>query len=349
MQMRKKFLSTFLLIGLAVLEPGASAFADGNLTVHFLDVGQGLSVLLQSDGHYALYDGGDREYASRVVSYLEDAGVQSLDYVIASHYDADHLNGLVGALNAFPANAVLGPDYTRETSVYRSFLEAVDGQGLSVQHPSVGSTYELGSSTFTVLAPSSDSYEDGNNYSIVLRLAEGDDVFLLMGDAESDSEEEILASGLDVACDVLCVGHHGSASSTTWDFLEQALPESAVISCGLENDYGHPHTETMEKLESMEISLFRTDLQGDLTAYTEGSGIAWNTDPCNVYTSGSDTVSSYSMADAADYILNTNTGKFHLPSCQYADKIKEENRLEYVGSREGLIEEGYEPCKRCNP
>ena len=358
---KKRFLPLFLLF-FSLFFPILSVQAADSLTVHFLDVGQGLSVLLQSNGHYALYDGGDKDHSSRVVSYLQDAGVSSLDYVISSHYDSDHLNGLVGALYAFPVEQVLGPDYTRDTSVYQSFVNAVSSQGLSVTHPDVGSTWKLGSSTFTVLAPNSSSYNKSNDYSIVLKVSLGSDSFLLMGDAESTSEEEILNNGLDVSCDVLCVGHHGSASSTTWDLLEQALPEWAVISCGVSNDYGHPHSETMEKLESMEISVFRTDLQGDITAFTDGNGIYWNTDPCNDYSSGDST--SFSECDNAsrentevsqavsagtDYVVNTNSGKFHVPSCRYADEIKDSNRLDYTGSRDELISQGYIPCKVCNP
>ncbi|MDY3920066.1 MAG: MBL fold metallo-hydrolase [Candidatus Limivivens sp.] len=209
----RSILSRLFLSGAVMVLPALSCSAE--VTVHFLDVGQGLSVLIASDGHYALYDGGDRDYSSRVVSYLQDAGVQTLDYVIASHYDADHINGLVGVLNNFPAETVLGPDYTRDTSVYRSFQNAAAAQDLTVEHPAVGSTYALGTSTFTVLAPSSDDYRDSNDFSIVLLLEEGEDSFLLTGDAGAVSEAEICNSGIDPACDVLCVSHHGSASATT--------------------------------------------------------------------------------------------------------------------------------------
>lgn len=183
-----------------------------NMEVHFLDVGQGLSILVESDGHYLLYDGGDRDTSSFVVSYLQDAGVEKLDYVIASHYDADHLNGVVGALNAFPVGMVLSPDYETDTRIFQSFLNVTEEKSIPVIHPEVGSSYSLGNASFSILGPSGTHYEDYNDYSIVIMLQNGTDKFLITGDSEYTSESQMCASGADLSCSVYVAGHHGSGN-----------------------------------------------------------------------------------------------------------------------------------------
>lgn len=267
------------------LQPQNQSGLSGGLELHFLDVGQGLSVLAVSNGQTLLYDGGDRDYSSFVVSYLKEQGIESLDYVIASHYDADHLNGLVGALNVFPVNTIIGPDYVHNSKVYESFVGRAGELGKEIVHPPVGTEYPLGSAVITILSPQT-IVSSSNNNSIAIKVQNGDSTVLIMGDAEHAEEADIIASGIDLDCTVLVLGHHGSASSTTWDLLQSTVPEYAVISCGRDNSYGHPHTETMEKLESMEIEIFRTDRQGTITLLSDGHSLAWNQDPSDDYSSG---------------------------------------------------------------
>ncbi|MCD8153542.1 MAG: MBL fold metallo-hydrolase [Clostridiales bacterium] len=267
------------------LSPVQAAEQTGDMAVHILDVGQGLAILVQSGGQNLVYDGGGRETSSYVVSYLENQQVSTIDYLISSHYDEDHLAGLVGCLNSFQVNMVIGSDYLQDTQIYESFMAAVEEEGLQVQHPEIGSEYAFGTGSFTVLAPQAISSSDNDN-SVVIKLENGSNSFLFAGDAESGSEEAMLSSGLDLSCDVLVLGHHGSASSTSWDFLAATVPEYAVISCGDGNAYGHPHEETMEKLSSMEISVFRTDVQGSFAAVSNGAEITWTQEPCNDYSDG---------------------------------------------------------------
>ncbi len=242
----RRFLSYTLLLTSMM---STTAFAQTD--VHVLDVGQGLSVLIESQGHYMLYDGGDSSKSSYVVSYLQQEGVTSLDYVVASHYDADHLNGVVGALNAFPVSHVWGPDYTTGSKVFQAFQSVTKEHDLTVVQPPVGSVYELGDASIQVLSPSGDDYGDVNNYSIAIRVQDGDTSFLITGDAESESEQEMVSSQLDLESDVYLLGHHGSGTSTSWDLLQQVVPEYAIVSCGEGNSYGHPHIEAMEKLEAI--------------------------------------------------------------------------------------------------
>ncbi len=356
----KYVLSVAAISGLTVIP------ASAQTEVHVLDVGQGLSVLVESQGHYMLYDGGDRDKSSFVVSYLKEEKVDSLDYVIASHYDADHLNGVVGALNVFPARQVFSPDYTTDTRVFHSFHTIIDTKSISRKQPEVGTTYQLGDASFQILSPSHSDYSDPNNYSISIRITDGDSSFLITGDAESDSEKEICKTKLELESDVYVMGHHGSGTSTSWELLRKVTPEYAIVSCGTGNPYGHPHIESMEKLQDMDIQLLRTDKQGTIIASTDGKSITWNTAPCNDYSPGDkddkpaqpqkqSTIkqnSEETTAKAAvttEYILNTSTKKIHYPDCNSVKQMKDKNKKSTNQSRDSLISQGYSPCGNCRP
>lgn len=356
-------------LSIAALSSLLTVPAFAQTEVHVLDVGQGLSVLVESQGHYMLYDGGDRDKSSFVVSYLKEEKVQSLDYVIASHYDADHLNGVVGALNAFSAKQVFSPDYTTDTRVFKSFNSIIETKSIPQKQPAVGATYQLGDASFQILSPSSSSYSDANNYSIAIRIVDGDSSFLITGDAEAASEAEICGTKLELESDVYVMGHHGSGTSTSWDLLQKSTPEYAILSCGDGNSYGHPHVESMEKLQDMEINLFRTDKQGTIIASTDGTSITWNVSPCNDYTPGdkndkpaqpqkqttaksaakTSSSQSQSTSISREYVLNTSTKKIHYPDCKSAKKISEKNKKTVTQTRDSLISQGYSPCGNCNP
>lgn len=341
-------------------DAGNASETEGDLTVTFLDVGQGNAVLVESEGEYMLIDGGDREYSSFVVSYLKNAGVTELSYVISSHYDADHLNGVVGALNAFPCETVLAADYVTDTRVYDSFCEAVAEQGISLVYPSVGEVYEFGDAEFTVVCPDSYDYADVNDDSVGIRLVHGDNSFLICGDAGKASEEAMLESGVLLDSDVYLASHHGSDGSSSAEFLEAVSPEMVVISVGEDNSYGHPSERVLADVAAAGAEIYRTDLQGTVTVTSDGKELFWNTEPAaESGQSGNAGETASGRAEETDaslegdgqetYILNQNTKKFHLPSCVSAEDISSENRAEFRGSREELTEAGYEPCQRCKP
>lgn len=293
---------TGLLLTILAAVNMMSITAYAQTDVHVLDVGQGLSVLIESQGHYMLYDGGDSDKSSFVVSYLKQEGVSKLDYIVASHYDADHLNGIIGALNTFSTSNVWGPDYTTNTKVFKSFKSAVSAKGLTCVQPAIGSSHSLGDAEIQVLAPVGSDYSSANNYSIVIRVQDKDTSFLITGDAESASEEEMVSSGLSLESDVYVMGHHGSGSSTSWNLLQNTVPEYAVLSCGTGNSYGHPHIESLEKLQAMDVQLFRTDKQGTIIASTDGDTITWNVNPSNDFTPGdpSDKPATYQQTASTD-------------------------------------------------
>lgn len=251
-----------------------AAKGSDDFEVHYLDVGQGLSVLVRSGDHALLYDGGDRNHSSFVVAYLKRQGITKLDYLIASHYDADHLSGLIGVLHTTEVNTVLGPDYEHTSKTYTSFQNAVSDAGKTVSHPTAGSDYPLGDAYFTVIGPVK-SYTDSNNNSVAIRIVNGDNSFLLTGDAETQSEEDMCRSGLNLYSDVICPGHHGSSNATTSLLLAYTQPTWAVISVGAGNDYGHPHQATLQRLADAGVTVLRTDEHGTIVARSDGENITW--------------------------------------------------------------------------
>ena len=233
-------LLVFAMAGVGMKVPVQAAGNDtgaqtGEMKVHFLDVGQGLSILVQSEGKTMIYDGGDKKTSRFVVAYLKEQGVTEIDYLISSHYDADHMAGLIGCLNVFDVKNVISSNYVHTSKLYKSFVKAVKADGLKMKHPAVGKTYEFGSGSFEILAPAVIEKNGSNNNSVAIKLTNGGNSFVFTGDAEHESEERMCSSGVDLSCDVLVLGHHGSATATSWDFLQKTVPEYAVISCTFTN------------------------------------------------------------------------------------------------------------------
>lgn len=251
---------------------------SGTLTIHFIDVSQADAILVQlPSGQNILIDGGNNDDGDLVVNYLKQQGIKRLDHVIGTHPHEDHIGGLDVAIRSFEVGKVYLPKVTHNTKTYEDLLLAIKGKGLKVNQAKAGVKLDVGSGIEAVmLAPNSSSYEDLNNYSAVLKLTYGSTSFLFTGDAEAESENEILRTGSSIKSDVLKVGHHGSSSSTTAAFLKAVSPKYAVISVGKGNDYGHPHPETLAKLAEAGVEVFRTDLQGTIIASSDGKTITFN-------------------------------------------------------------------------
>lgn len=338
----------------ASASPVSSSYADfppEALEVHVLDVGQGLSVYVRSGDCCLLYDGGGEAASSFVVSYLQRHGVGQLDYVVASHYDSDHLSGIVGAVNALPTRILIAPDYEADTPVYDSFLTSIEENQLQITRPVPGTVYSLGGGAFEILAPLGTDYEDENDNSVVVKVSIGEKSLLLTGDASRDSEQEMLALGDIPDSDVLIIGHHGSSGSTREEFLETVSPDYAVVSCGLGNDYGHPARRVTELLWEHRIPFYRTDVQGTIDFVMTPEDILFSQSPCNNYISGKEMPLDGSDFHAEDYtyILNTRTHRFHLPDCSSVTEMSARNRRGSTMTREALLLEGYDPCGTCRP
>ncbi len=344
--------------------PGAGSetlsLQENELAVQFLDVGQGSAALIHRGDSWMLMDGGDREYSSYVVSFLKKQGVERLDYVVVSHYDADHLNGIVGVLNAFACDQVLAPDYETDTKIYQSFLKVTEDKKIPVAHPKLGDTFSFADSSFRIVSPVAYSYKDANSNSLGIRLEHGANSFLICGDCTEESEQDLLYFGVDVDSDVYAANHHGSKYSNSEEFLEVVSPSHVVISCGKGNSYGHPNASVMLSIQKLGAAMYRTDLQGIVTAISDGADIRFENEVCMDYRSGTEVAQAVKGQESGDeekgnsaketvYIINTSTRKFHLPGCGTVENMKEEHKEYTKKARETLLEEGYDPCKRCNP
>lgn len=329
----------------------AGVSESGSFTIHFIDVGQADSALVTCDGHSMLIDGGNADDSNLVYSVLQRETDGHLDYVIGTHAHEDHIGGLSGAFEADTADVTFCPVTEYDSKAFRNFKARADEKGGGITVPAVGDTFTLGEASITVVAVNSVP-EDTNNTSIVIRIVYGDTSFLFTGDAEQETEEKILESGQNIESTVLKVGHHGSSTSTSQAFLDAVSPTYAVISCGKDNSYGHPHSETLAKLTSAGVEVLRTDELGDIYCTSDGTEVTFS---YGEYHKDSDTsaaeIEEPQQPDTISetYILNTNSCKFHRPDCSSASQISDANREEYTGTREELIEQGYTPCGYCKP
>lgn len=240
-----------------------------NFTIHFLDVGQGDSLLVQFAGKNILIDAGEADMGGRVVSYLKGHGVSKLDLVVATHSHSDHIGGLATVLKTFPVGAILDSGQAHSSETYENFLTLVDQKNIPYEVAKKGQAINLDARLkIEVLNPSAKSFNDINDNSVVLKVTYGQVSFLLMGDAGKEAEMSMLSSNID--SDILKVGHHGSRYSSSPTFLETVSPAVSIIEVGTGNDYGHPHSETLSALRNVGSVIYRTDLDGNIDVTTDG-------------------------------------------------------------------------------
>lgn len=258
---------------------------DADLEIHFIDVGQGDCSLIKWEDSAMLIDCGERDQADKVLKYLKKQGVKKLDYIIATHPHSDHIGAMAEIISNVEAGKVIAPkvssDMTPTTKTYERFLQALRDKGMRLTAAKPKTVYTLGSAaetegkkppSFEILAPNGD-YDDLNDYSVVIRLTYGSTSYLFTGDAEKKSETDILSLGEELDSDLLKVGHHGSSTSTSEDFLAEVSPKYCVIQCGVGNSYGHPHAETIEKIGNIGAKWYSTDRDGDIVVYSDGDSV----------------------------------------------------------------------------
>lgn len=250
---------------------------NSNFEVHFIDVGQADSALIECDGETMMIEGGNVADSNVVAAYLKKEDVTELNYVVCSHAHEDHVGGLSGALSVTKADNIYAPKTETNTKAYKNFKKKAEEQNVEIKHPNIGDEIQLGSSTVEFLGPVDENGKDLNSTSIVLKITYGNTSFLFTGDAESDEEEEILNSGADLKSTVLKVGHHGSRTSTSYPFLREVMPQYAVISVEKGNSYGHPNEETLSKLSDAGVEVYRTDESGDIVMTSDGNNISITT------------------------------------------------------------------------
>lgn len=249
---------------------------DGEyIEIHVIDVGQGDSILISTSAGYMLIDSGPSSAEQDLKNYLTDMDVEKLEYVVFTHPDADHIGNADMILTDYTVSNVIMPDHSKETQTYKNMMDAFNASGATLVSPEPSYEFEMGAMTVTVLGPVEDSYKSTNDYSVVMRLDFGETSFMMTGDAEEIAEQDILELfGADVLdCDVLKVGHHGSTTATSQEFLDAVTPELSLISCGEGNKYGHPHAETLTKLTAASSEIYRTDEWGSIVLVSDGTDI----------------------------------------------------------------------------
>ncbi len=303
------------------------------LRVHFIDVGQGDSSLIQCpDGSTILIDGGPPYAYPFLIDYLRKAGVKKIDLMIATHPDGDHIGGLVKVMKKFPVETVLDSGKEHTSELYGRYLKTIsDHPEIEFKLGRAGDRYHFGEVELLILHPSASLPKDNNNCSIVVRLRYGEHSYLFTGDAEKEAEDEILGRGYNIKSTVLKVGHHGSKSSSSPRFLRSVSPRLAVISAGRNNSYGLPKPEILKRLEAMGIEVHRTDLEGTVLIVDNGKEYRLEFPGAAVYP-------DYEIPpeNAGQIVGDQEAMIYHLPGGRLYLKIPPEDRRFFHTEEEAL-------------
>ncbi len=352
MKNAKKLLSLSLAILLSTFSLGCKQANAVNKTnteitslndikVHYIDVGQGDSELIQIGNQNILIDAGGND--NKALNYLKSQGISKIDYIIATHPHEDHIGGMTSVINNFEVGEFYAPKVNHTTKTFENMIKALQNKGLKLTAPTVGDTLNVGNATLQFLAPNGSKYQDLNNYSIVCKLKYGNTSYLFTGDAESLSEGEILAKQLDISADVLKLGHHGSHSSTSQAFLDKVNPRYAIVSCGKDNDYGHPHQETTDKLNKKGIEMLRTDVSGTIVSTSNGNDISFNVNTSNNTNTGNTTNdNTQDTKSNTVWVANKTAKVYH--SSKECSNMKNPNQISLSDAQE----KGLKPCSKCN-
>ena len=249
---------------------------EGVLILWMIDVGQGDGLLLRMPtGEFVLVDSGVNTNKNAVTDFLHEKGVEEIEYAIFTHPHADHIGAAADVVRNFRVKNVYMPDVTHTSKTYLDLLDALEAdESVAVRRAIAGESFSIGEVTFDILSPIEEKDSDLNLYSVVLRATYGEKRFLLMGDAEQPNEQALLESGCALRADLLKVGHHGSSTSSSEDFLSAVRPAYALISCGEDNSYGHPEQAVLDRLEAVGAEIYRTDRNGTIRVVCDGETIA---------------------------------------------------------------------------
>ncbi|MDK2890349.1 MAG: competence protein ComEC [Methanoculleus sp.] len=255
-------------------QPEIGSDLSGDLVVHFIDVGQGDSILIEFRDRTMLIDAGERGMGERVIAYLEERNVERLDVVVATHAHSDHIGGLADVVSAYPVGRFVDAAQPHPTATYENLLALVEELGIPYTAAERGQTIALDPDLeILILNPSPQPFGNVNEDSVVLKMTYGDISYLFMGDAGTPAEESMAEAGLDLDADVLKIGHHASRYASSAEFLAAASPAISVIMVGEGNDYDHPHEEALDRLEATGSRIYRTDLDGTVIVATDGTAL----------------------------------------------------------------------------
>lgn len=245
------------------------------MKVHFINVGQGDSILIEVNGKNLLIDSGPKESKDTIMNYLSNKNIKKLDYVVETHPHEDHIGNMASVINSYNIGAFLAPKITSDAKYFERMVYYLKKKDLKINvlNRDKKDLINLGKNTeIEILSPENKEYDNINNYSAVLKIKYYNNTFLFMGDAEKEAENEILDNFTDIHADVLKVGHHGSESSSQDSFIKKVSPKISVISCGYNNNFGHPHKKTLQRLQSI-CKIYRTDVDGDIVLISDGNNI----------------------------------------------------------------------------
>ncbi|EGT4909928.1 MBL fold metallo-hydrolase [Clostridioides difficile] len=265
--MRNKiFLSILIIISLLI-----GCDKKSLLSIHMIDVGQGDSILVQTPTNKnILIDGGDEDSENIIISYLRQKRIKTIDIIIATHPDSDHIGSLDNVIKKFNVNSIYMPEQSTDSEAYQNLINSCTDKNLSIQYLYKNDVLNIDNNiNIYVLSPSY-IQEESNLNSIVFKLTFNDNSFLFMGDAEEENEKEILHSFKLNNINFIKIGHHGSNSSSSLEFIKKISPDIAAISCGYKNQYGHPHRKVIDNLKQNHVSIYRTDRIGDIVFYSDG-------------------------------------------------------------------------------
>lgn len=252
----------------------SAAAVEGDVSVHFIDVGQGDCELIKTQNKTVLIDCGEKEYYSDVIAYIKSQNIKYIDYVIVTHPHSDHAGGMSFILDEFDIGTVVMPKIQESiiptTSTYIRLLKSIENKNITVEYANAGKEYTLDDVKMILLSPVQD-YDDLNNYSVAVKFVHGKNSFLFTGDIEKEAESDIMEKGFDISADVLKIAHHGSSTSSKKKFINAVAPQYAVIEVGSPNSYNHPNKETLQLLENKDIMVYRTDLYGNIVFVSDGS------------------------------------------------------------------------------
>ncbi|MCI1966846.1 MAG: MBL fold metallo-hydrolase [Oscillospiraceae bacterium] len=343
-----------------VNQAGNAPTLGAKLKIHYIDVGQGDSELLElPNGQTMLIDAGNRENGAQVVSYIQGLGHSKIDYLVATHPHADHIGGMTTVVNSLNIGQVYMPKKSTNTKTFENLLSAVKNKGLKVNTAKSGvNMLTAGNLNIDIIAPVDMTGSDLNQYSAVVKVTYGANKFLFMGDSGEPSESQITA---DVSADVLKVGHHGSNTSTSQVFLNKVRPKYAVVEVGAGNSYGHPTAATLSKLQKIGATVYRTDNDGTIIFTSDAKTITVDKKASNKQeqappvsqkpaatvqkpSSKAPAVVAPSTDNQSVTVYITDTGsKYHRDGCRYLKKSKHPISLKDAKAQ------GYGPCSRCNP
>lgn len=253
------------------------------LEVRFIDVDQADCILIKGPKKNALIDAGNINYENRIENHLRSCGVHSIDIFIITHPHSDHLGSASKLLKKFPVGEVIIPKIPEEffptTGLFEEFIKAVSKKGCDIFFATADMSFDLGEGAVLSILGNTEYFGDNfNNYSVVSKLTFGETIFLFSGDAEKEVEQTLISKDIDLSADVYKAGHHGSTTSNSSAFLREINPRYAVIFCGKNNDYGHPHEEVLKRFKKLEAKVYRTDYDGDIVFGSDGINLTVKTE-----------------------------------------------------------------------